>query len=276
MAVFANMSLLVVLVVCSAVLVASQACVPNCLGSVNACGPDGCGGSCGTCPANQACQPSYDFNEPPPNGFQYFCQPSNGSCLPFYFSYDLRVGTAPSKNSALDYCKQYSSKTCCTQGYSQTVLPAADPASCLFAKLGSACNELFLLYSCASCHPQVGTGAISTIPTKSFCDKVWSTCKGSKMISTSDVDQNVTAIFPGSGKSISDIFGTEEAFFQAIASNSTTTTAFVPDPLFGCQYYYDSNVNNDPDQSICYSGENRLVSSVLVSVLLWFLSLREL
>jgi len=280
MAVFNNMSLLVVLVVCSVVLVSSQACVPDCILAANACGPDGCGGSCGTCKSGTVCQPILSFgeNEPPASGFQYFCQPSNGTCLPLSFEYDQRVGTPPSKNSALDYCKQYSSKTCCTQGYSQNLLPAADPISCLFAKLGSSCNNLFLLFSCISCHPQVGTGAITNIPCKSFCDKVWNSCKGSKLLSTPDLEDNVTTLFPVSsgGKSISSIYGTELAFFQALTSNSTTTEAIFPDPLLGCQYYYDSNPNNDPDQSTCFSGENRLVSSVLVSVLLLMLSLRAM
>jgi hypothetical protein len=34
----------------------SAVCVPNCSGK--ACGPDGCGGSCGTCPDGQSCQDS--------------------------------------------------------------------------------------------------------------------------------------------------------------------------------------------------------------------------
>jgi len=276
MALFVNMSSLVVLVVFSAVLVSSQACIPNCSNvTLNNCGPDGCGGSCGTCASNEVCQP-FSFNGA--SGFNYVCQTVDGNCSPFTFAYDDRVSQPPSKNSELAYCKQYSSKTCCSQGYSQTRLPAANPISCLYAKLGSACNNLFLLYSCVACHPQIGTGALTIIPCKSFCDKVWNTCKGSKMISA-DFEANETLILPvgSGGKSISDLFGTEEAFFLALTSNSTTTEAIFPDPLQGCQYYYDSNPNNDPDQSTCFSGENRLVSSVLVSaLLLMMLSLRAM
>ena len=45
----------VVPVVTSTTTTTTTVCVPNCSGTGTPCGPDGCGGSCGTCPSGEVC-----------------------------------------------------------------------------------------------------------------------------------------------------------------------------------------------------------------------------
>lgn len=62
-------------------------CVPNCTGRV--CGPDGCGGSCGSCKANEVCQagaclcvPNCSGRECGPDGCGGTCKPGCAAGVP--------------------------------------------------------------------------------------------------------------------------------------------------------------------------------------------------
>jgi len=260
------------LLVCSTFFsVSSSACVTNCANFVaKPCGPDGCGGSCGSCATNEVCQPL--DSEPSAAGFQYSCQATNGTCTTDYTSFNDRVGSAPSKNSDLAYCNQYKDKTCCTQGYTQTILPQSSMQTCLYKKLGSSCFKLLSLNTCVKCHPDVGTGAKTFIPCKTYCDKIWNACKGAKLKSSTDVtpNPNDTFIFPGSGDSISSRYASEGEFFSALANNQNSSSNVLiafPD-ITGCQYYYDANTFNDPDQTICFSGGCSVGTSVVMLMIL--------
>lgn len=100
-----------------------SSCTPNCSGK--ACGPDGCGGSCGSCPANSVCRPDQQYCDCTAG---YIADPTftgcvrlNGACPPSinsngYCVYDTWVWCDSQRGVVATECQSTGFGPCTTIG----------------------------------------------------------------------------------------------------------------------------------------------------------------
>ena len=81
------------------------------------------------------------------------------------------------RQTALQFCTQYESSTCCTYEYSIVLRDKYTELNLAFGTtVGFTCFDRLLTILCAPCHPQVGTREIYPAPTKTHCQTIWNAC----------------------------------------------------------------------------------------------------
>jgi len=176
--------------------------------------------------------------------------------------YGARGGVAPSKNSDLKYCKQYSGSTCCTTDTTIFL------GSICYVGYGSECTRLLQYDVCDLCHPDVGTGKLTDTPCKAFCDNIYNACVDEEFWTyTADGSTEYTHApksFSSSGqKKGTVLFGNDKFAFFA-------NTSIEGD----CAVYYDSDPANDPSQTECFNGATSITTNwIFAGATMMFLGL---
>jgi hypothetical protein len=202
-----------------------DACVPSCAGKE--CGPDGCGGVCGTCATGLKC----NVNR---------CNYDGSVCRDSFF-YGDKKGKSPSAETLLA-CAHHNDRTCCSaknSGPLDKLLCVSDMYS------SSKCKFYSELLSCVVCNPDFGMGK-RTYPSRTLCDNLYEACKNEKFFrydypgTFTNTETEFFRIDDKGSQKASELFSGPADFFANMSIVSFGLQAQT------CYYYYDSEPSNDP------------------------------